>query len=97
MKRKCRKCGAQYDDAEQWTICPHVRLKSPEQQAQWEVGRKLLGHRIRFGHLPEGSGYQCIALTFEGMVCIDGLPGQFAPHLFVIDEPFSIAVEGTVN
>jgi hypothetical protein len=97
MKRQCHKCRARYDDAEQWTICPHDRLKSPEMQAQWEVGYKLLGHRIRFAHMPEGSGYDCIGLTFEGMVSIAGLPGEFAPHLFVIDEPFSIAVEGAVS
>jgi hypothetical protein len=47
--------------------------------------------------MPEGSGYECYALTFEGMVSIAGLPGEFAPHLFVIDEPFSIGVEGTVT
>jgi hypothetical protein len=97
MKRECRKCRAGYDDAERSTICPHDRLKPPEMQDQWEAGHKLLGHRIRFVHMPEGSGYECYALTFEGMVSIAGLPGEFAPHLFVIDEPFSIGVEGTVS
>jgi hypothetical protein len=25
----CQKCGRSYDDANQWTICPHSPLDSP--------------------------------------------------------------------
>jgi hypothetical protein len=93
-----------YDDADNTTICPHEPLRSPEIKEQWLLGKSLLGKTIRFRHMPPGSGHRCTSLYFDGMVAIEGLPGEFAPHLFIEDEgempgehATKIPLEGTVN
>lgn len=87
MERSCETCKAAYDDADCTTICPHKAFRSSAQKTQWEAGWKLFGKRVRFNHMPPGSGTMCTSLTFDGMVSIEAFPGEFAPHLFVIDEP----------
>lgn len=86
MLRTCETCQKQYDDAERNTICPHSLIKSPEMQAQWEVGRELLGKMVRFGHMQPGQGWRVNSLTFDGMIGLEGWSDYVAPHLFVIDE-----------
>jgi hypothetical protein len=67
-------------------------------KAQWEMGLALLGNKVRFNHWPEGTGKQCWALTFEGMVSIEGMTGEFAPHLFTIDgEVVAVPLIGKVS
>jgi hypothetical protein len=60
------------------------------------LGLHLLGNRVRFRHLPPGTGVLCTDLHDNGMVEIEGLPGQFAPHLFEIDGEVA-SVMGTVE
>jgi hypothetical protein len=86
MRTVCPKCSVRYDDADCDTICPHPRLRSLEMEKNWKLGYALLGKTVRFNHMPPGSGSHCNMLTFEGMVGIEGFPGEFAPHLFQIDE-----------
>ena len=86
MRRTCTDCHAIYDDADASTICPHTPLRTPDMKAQWELGYSLLGKTIRFRHMPAGSGHRCFACNFEGMVELEGMVGEFAPHLFVVDE-----------
>lgn len=86
MNVTCQQCGAVFDDAIRNTICPHPEIKSSAHRLQHEMAMGLIGKQIRFHHLPPGSGVRCYGVTFEGMVSIEGLPGEFAPHLFVVDE-----------
>lgn len=71
---------------------------------QWEAAMKLLGKKIRFRHMPPGSGAVCISVSFDGMVGLNTLSGEFAPHLFLVDEGADPAIcsqpisqIGTVN
>lgn len=98
MKKICAKCEKKFDDADQDTICPHPHLRTAEMKAQWEDAMRLLGNQVRFNHMPAGSGKHCYAVTFEGMVCIEDFPGEFAPHLFTIDGDVKAApLLGTVS
>lgn len=60
-------------------------------------GLRLVGNVVRFRHMPIGTGTFCLRVCDNGMVEIEGYPGQFAPHLFVIDEVATIPVLGWVN
>lgn len=85
MLVKCEKCGKQFDDARRSTLCAHDPFLSEAELAQKDLAMTLLGQNICFNHhAPHGAKYRVQSVTFEGMVTIDGLPGEFAPHLFVI-------------
>ena len=57
-----------------------------EQGGQFVTALALLGNFVRFRHLPPGSGHRCIGASSSGMIELEGIPGHFAAHLFVIDE-----------
>lgn len=46
----------------------------------------LLGKRVAFHHAPEAQSMLVESVTWEGMVTIAGMAGEFAPHLFVVKE-----------
>lgn len=83
MVRRCEICETTYDDAV--TYCPHDRFLSAEDLAQKDAGLALLGKVVRFAHEPENAiarRVQCVC--WNGMVEIEGMTGEFAPHLFVV-------------
>ncbi len=86
MERTCETCHATYDDARETTFCSHPFLRSMEMEAQFNLGLKLLGRKVRLAHLPTGTGKTCITLYHDGMVEIEGMAGRFAPHIFAIDD-----------
>lgn len=79
---RCHDCGSDYDDAERWTFCPHEVLMSAEDFQQKDKGIDLLGKFVRFNHQPDGPIYSVQSCGWNGMITLDGLPGDFAPHLF---------------
>jgi hypothetical protein len=49
----------------------------------WKVGDS-----VRFAHqLASGPTYRITGFAPDGMVTLDGLPGEYAPHLFVEQSP----------
>jgi hypothetical protein len=42
----------------------------------------LMGKSVRFNHETEPIRIQ--AITWNGYICIEGIPGEFAPHLFTV-------------
>ena len=98
MRRICDDCKGEFDDADANTICPHPELRTPEMKAQWEAGLALLGNKVRFHHWAPGSGKICTTLYFDGMVELQDMAGQFAPHLLTIDgERTAAPLLGWVN
>jgi hypothetical protein len=88
MMTTCTDCGLTYDDARRMTFCPHEPLMSDEDLAQKDAAIALLGRRIRFNHQREtGPDMRVRSVGWNGMVTVDALPGEFAPHLFVVVEP----------
>lgn len=80
----CRDCNASYDDARMWTICPHEPFLTVEQALQKDLAAKLIGKRIRFAHQSEAETHLITSILWDGMVTLDDLPGEFAPHLFAM-------------
>ena len=78
-----------FDDAEQYTYCPHKRFLSAEEQKQKDAAIALLGEEICFAHQPDGPFFMVRSVGHRGMVEIDGMAGEFAPHLFVIHKKAS--------
>jgi hypothetical protein len=82
MTRTCAVCEAVYDDAVGSTICPHRRFLSEADQQQKDLALSLLGHELRWTHLPDGPPVRIQSVGWNGMVTLDGWTGEFAPHLF---------------
>jgi hypothetical protein len=78
-----------YDDAERFTICPHSPIfADPQDLERKKLGISLLGKTIRCAHQVDvGPDRRVHTLHWNGMVEIDGLVGEFAPHLFVVCTP----------
>lgn len=86
----CPKCNLEYDDARRSTVCPHRKL-----MADADMDRKIealalmdraRGKLVRFRHMGASDGRRLLAVTWDGMVEVEGFGGEFAPHLFeVID------------
>lgn len=49
-----------------------------------DAARALVGRLVRFAHQGDEATYRVSEATADGMVAIDGMPGYFAPHLFVV-------------
>jgi hypothetical protein len=47
---------------------------------------RLLGRTVRFAHQPEGPDRRIDSIGWSGMVTVAGMAGEFAPHLFVVQE-----------
>ena len=84
MEIRCEHCGKIYDDSERLTYCPHDDIMPPADMAQKKAALDLIGKRVCFAHQPEGQSHGIQAVGWNGMVTLDDLPGEFAPHLFVV-------------
>lgn len=82
MTITCNDCQNILDDAFQTTICPHERFISPQAAEYKDAAYKLIGKTIVFNHMPEGPDFRVQSINHIGMVTLDGLAGEFAPHLF---------------
>jgi len=82
MLRTCDTCRADYDDAECDTGCPHPLIMGREDLEQKKLALSLLGKDITFAHMPEEPARHIQSVSWNGMVTISGMTGEFAPHLF---------------
>ena len=82
----CNKCRASYDDAERLTYCPHDLLMPREDLERKKQALKIIGKRVRFRHMvyDVGPSYRVSSVSWNGMVGLEGMVGEFAPHLFVV-------------
>jgi len=82
---RCDACDLVYDDAERDTGCPHGRFLSVEDQARKDAAIALIvaGNRVCFAHQPDGPAHRILAVNFIGMITLDDMVGEFAPHIFV--------------
>lgn len=83
MNLKCDDCGETFDDAERSTICPHDLIMPREDLDRKIAALRLLERDICFAHQPAGPTHRVQAVRWNGMVTLAGMPGEFAPHLFV--------------
>lgn len=83
MQVFCRVCRKMMDDAEQSTICPHPLIMSRVDLDQKKLGLSLLGRPVRFAHLPDSKPMRIESVSWNGMVTVEGMAGEFAPHLFI--------------
>ncbi len=85
MQVTCGDCDARYDDLDCWTYCPHDRLIRDEVAARKDLGYRLLGKRVTLVPRTAGAGplrtRRVNAVTWEGYVRLEGLPGRVAPEL----------------
>jgi hypothetical protein len=86
MLTRCPDCRKHYDDAKQLNYCPHKELYSPEILKQKDQGIRLIGKRVHFRHQPPSESYRVVAMRWDGMLTLQGLSGEFAPHLFEVVE-----------
>lgn len=84
MNRACEKCSKQYDDADCTTICPHELLMPPADLARKKEGMLLIGRMVRFNHNLNGERYLVNTLHWNGMVELEDMSGELAPHLFTL-------------
>jgi hypothetical protein len=73
-----------YDDADRTTICPHPLIMPADDLEQKKAGLALIGHAVCFAHEPDGPIYHIQAVSWDGMVTLREMAGEFAPHLFVL-------------
>ena len=89
MEVTCPQCGHQYDDAWRTTICPHEMLM-PRQDMERkieaiELMRQAQGKHLRFKQGTKIKGkYRLLAVVWNGMIEIEGMPGQFSPGSFEV-------------
>jgi hypothetical protein len=69
-------------------IKPPFPWSEPPIYHDLQVGFALLGKRVKMRHLcaPNDPTYRVVALRSTGMIEIDRMSGEFAPHLFVLVE-----------
>ena len=84
MFRRCDDCGTDYDDAERVTFCPHNPIMPAADMAQKKLGLALIGKRVCFAHQPNGPSHRIQSVGWNGMVTLDDMTGEFAPHIFVL-------------
>ena len=85
MDRTCDYCGKSYDDARMMTYCPHEAFLSEFEAAQKDCAMSLFGKTVRFHHQwKTGPDHRVQSVGFTGMVTLADMPGEFAPHLFVV-------------
>lgn len=53
---------------------------------QRRVARAMRGRYVHFVHRPDTCYHVSSVNEDAGMICIDGMVGEFAPHLFCIKE-----------
>ena len=90
MVRLCNDCGTTYDDARGSTICPHSLIMPltdlDRKISAIDLMQRAEGKHVRFrgGHDP--NKYRMQAVLWDGMVVVEGLSGEFAPHLFEVTD-----------
>lgn len=84
MTVTCSDCRKRYDDAERFTFCPHERFMSEDMLARKVAGLALLGKRVTFNHMPDAEGWRVSSCGWDGSLSLEGLAGEFAPHLFLV-------------
>lgn len=84
MIRTCEHCLRTYDDAERSTLCAHPLIMSRSNLKQKDLALTLLGKEVCFAHQPDGPRHRIQSVGWSGMVTLSDMPGEFAPHLFVI-------------
>lgn len=84
MTVTCGFCRERYDDADCVTLCPHALIMPRGDLEQKKLAITLLGKEVRFAHQEVNpTWYRITSMGWNGMLTLDGLPGEFAPHLFV--------------
>ena len=85
MMVRCEECGARFDDALRLTYCPHDKLMDDKSMKQKIAAIALSdGGPVRFAHQKNtGPDYRILSISWDGMITLDALHGEFAPHLFV--------------
>lgn len=84
MMGKCCDCNTWYDDARRNTICPHDLIMPEADMDQKIAGLALCERDVCFAHQPEGPTHRVQSVSWNGMVTLTDMVGEFAPHLFVI-------------
>jgi hypothetical protein len=83
MMGKCASCNTWYDDADRMTFCPHELIMPADDLAQKKAALALCEKDICFAHMPEGPKHRVESVSWNGMVTLHDMTGEFAPHLFV--------------
>ena len=87
MVIQCLTCELYFDDAECTTICPHVERLPLWQMKRQALALPLMDKMVRFAHMPKGSPtYRVHDVSWAGLVTLEGMAGEYAPHLFVVEE-----------
>lgn len=81
---KCDRCKRDYDDADRNTMCPHNLIMPAADLAQKKAALALCERNICFAHEPYGPSHRIQSVSWNGMVTLHGMVGEFAPHLFVL-------------
>lgn len=81
---QCCDCQKFFDDARRNTICPHDKFLTDDLIAQKDLAIWLIGKEVCFNHMPAGPRYRIQSVSWNGMVTLAGMTGEFAPHLFVV-------------
>ncbi len=82
MQTTCLKCRKRYDDADRLTYCPHDLIMPRADLEQKKLALALHGKDIVFAHLPDEPARRIQSISWNGMVTVTGMPGEFAPHIF---------------
>jgi len=72
-----------YDDADRSTICPHALIMAADDLAQKKAAIALCERDICFAHQPNGPVHRIQSVSWNGMVILHDMTGEFSPHLFV--------------
>jgi hypothetical protein len=86
MMVSCTDCSTIYDDADRSTICPHGLIMPIDDLNRKKAALDLCERDICFAHMPGGPTYRIQSVSWNGMVTLHGMTGEFAPHLFVFPE-----------
>ncbi len=84
MNTTCGDCRRTYDDAVQWTFCPHQPFITDEHCEQKDAAFSLVGKDIYFAHQPEGPYHRVQTINQDGMLTLRDMTGEFSPHLFQV-------------
>lgn len=80
----CETCGENYDDADCMTFCPHRLIMPAADLAQKKLAIELCERDICFAHQPDGPRHRIQSVSWNGMVTLHEMVGEFAPHLFIV-------------
>lgn len=86
MRVNCETCRLSYDDADRSTCCPHDLIMPFSDLQQKKAALALCERDLCFAHMPNGPTHRIQSVSWNGMVTLHDMVGEFAPHLFVISE-----------